>query len=472
MSDDNQSDSGKDKATSGAPPPKSETPPPTESPRPVVGLSELFETDGPSKRRVQQGRLAKPAKARGGRKIPLAARQTNGSEKENSGDGEPTSQSPVSLAMINEPDDSLGAVTGRKLPGSFATFIVVAISGSIVLAMPQGFGISGLVKFFFAIAMVALYGGCGLVFQWYQPKRGGQRYIDNVYFLGFLYTQVGLVAGFMELWQSSTVDASGIRRITSDELIPIIAAALGASALGLLFKIVLDEVYELRVTSDSATDEEKWREELARASEKLKFEVDGVIDHFQKLSKHVVAVSSEIASAVQLASTTAQTVESNGLTIAGSVQQLRPALEQFHERLVSAGDTAAQSIRELHGDLESASRSLKDIATAAQGMGRVVEHMDGVVGQLEGVVKTTVSASNVAETASNDFKNEARARIHELARRLEELTQTASTDARNGFATTIREIEGELERTRDALGRHVEKFAGAVRDFNSKVDGR
>lgn len=474
MDNNNNDEQGKDQAAPSDQDPKAEKSTSPVQQRPVVALGDVLGAgEGViAKKHTRAKGPAKPKSGRSKRSETAFATLAHTPPEQHTADDAGEGQARISLAIINEPAVGIAGRRGRKAPGSFATFVVMAIAGSIVLALPQAFGISGLFKFFFAIAMVTLYGGCGLLFQWYQPKKGGQRYIDNVYFLGFLYTQVGLVAGFMELWQSSTVDASGIRRITSDELIPIIAAALGASALGLLFKIILDEIYELRITTDSASDEEKWREELGRAAEKLKIEVDGVITHFQNLSKNVVGVTSEIAGAVQLASTTAQAVENNGQTIAGSVQQLRPVLEQFRETLVSAGDAAAQGIRDVHGDLVSASQSLREIANAAQGMGRIVHQMDGVVGQMDGVVQTTRTASNVTEIASNEFKNEARARIGELAKRLEDLTRTTSSDARNGFSTTIREIEAELERTREALGQHVDKFAGAVREFNSKVDGR
>lgn len=358
----------------------------------------------------------------------------------------------------------------RRTPGSFLGFIILAVAGAVVLVMPQTFGVSGLFKFFFAIGMVALYGMLGYIFQWYQPGKGGQRYIDNVYFLGFLYTQVGLVAGFMELWLSSTVDADGIRRITSDELIPIIAAALGASALGLLLKIWLDEVYEIRVVADSGSDEEYWREELGKAAERLATEVNGVVGHFKDLSQTITSATKDMIGAVQTASSTAGGVAQANEGVAQSVRQLAPAFDAFRTTLVTAGNNAAKDVLEVHNDLSSATTSLKEIAEAARGVGAILGKMDTLVGQMDGVLQTTKTASQAAQSASSEFSAEARERIRELAQRLEDLTRIASSDARTGFSTSIDRIDKDLQRTREELGKHVEKFAAAVRQFNGRID--
>ena len=98
--------------------------------------------------------------------------------------------------------------------------------------------------------------------------------------------------------------------------------------------------------------------------------------------------------------------------------------------------------------------------------------MDALVGQMGSVLETTEAASLVTETASRNFSAEARNRIQELAARLESLTRDASNDARLGFSSNVKRMEGELDRTREELAKHVEKFAGAVRDFNSRMDGR
>lgn len=450
--------------------------------RPVVGLGDLLADTAPTRpAKATSGRAQKkkPIKAPQARPTHATVSATSERQASNHTTTPSTEGERVTISFEEPKRHADDNVSATRRSGSFSTFVVLSVVGSIVLILPQSFGVPGIFKFFFAIAMVALYGGAGFVLQWYQPKRGGQRYIDNVYFLGFLYTQVGLVAGFMELWQSSNVDASGIRRITSDELIPIIAAALGASALGLLLKTILDEIYELRITSNSVTDEEKWRDELANSAAALKEEVDGVIGHFRALSTNVVNATRDITGAVQIASSTAGQVDTSGQNIAASVREIAPALQKFQATLVQAGERAAAGILEVQGDLSSATQSLKDIAGAAKGMNDVVAQMsgivgqmDGVIGQMDGVVQTAKTASEVAENASNEFSEEARSRVSRLAERLEEITKSASGDARTGFSASVQKIDAELNKTRDELGRHVEKFATAVKAFNLKIDER
>lgn len=150
-----------------------------------------------------------------------------------------------------------------------------------------------------------------------------ERLADNSYYLGFIFTQIALLVGFLPA-------AFGTAELSADQIIRFFGVALGASLIGLVARTIL---IQMSYTVDEAADVISG--EVSALARQVSERSSEVLDHFDGLIERLAASQSRLTSELQVGMTALTN------TVAAYDVALKSDAAELHNG-VSAASTAAE----------------------------------------------------------------------------------------------------------------------------------
>jgi len=339
-----------------------------------------------------------------------------------------------------------------------------------------------------------------------------ERFADNCYYLGFVFTQVALVFGFLPV-------AVFGKAIGSVDVLRFFGQALGASLVGLLARTLF--VQSGHTVAENADIIEQEVEDLARAvSNKARIvlgEFSGMADTIRDASGRMVgefelgvrqvtsllaeyevalrghldafktagsAVQRSSADAVKVVATDLKAFEGAVVNAAGDIQTTAQALEArmaaSARAIEAARETLSSEVTQASSAIQAAAASLArgvDALHTVSSLGDTVEALEGRLnttsGRVEQMSAAVMRATGAAEAAAGDAlralnasSEHAHAEIRGLAdRRMGEVQAAADRT----FAETERRL-GEISVHSDQMrANFADRAASINRDMEAAV---
>lgn len=208
-----------------------------------------------------------------------------------------------------------------------------------------------------------------------------ERLADNAYYLGFIFTQIALLAGFLPA-------AFGSAELSADQIIRFFGVALGASLVGLVARTIL---IQMSYTVDEAADVVSG--EVSALARQVSERSSEVLSHFDALVERLAAsqtkLTTELQAGMHALTSTVATYEAamksdaaelhQGVTAASTAaEQTSAQFVQHQQRLADSISTVANVIERLKGSLEAqvqdATQSIHATTAAVQrGLGSLQE---------------------------------------------------------------------------------------------------
>lgn len=295
-----------------------------------------------------------------------------------------------------------------------------------------------------------------------------ERFADNAYYLGFIFTQISLVVGFLPV-------ALLNRSIESKDVLQFFGIALGASLIGLVARTLLTqsvnsvpenadivemevETLARRVTAKSQTVLGEF-EKLARSlstsqaamAEHFRVSVESlnrtVLEYDAVMRRDMKALELGAASMLDATESGAQTLAARTGGLAENLASATGAISGLERQLGEQVGQASQAIRQT-------AEALTQGIGAIQGVSSVSAHLDGLDRALGGIAErverlgervaeshsaTTVSVRTVEETVDR-AQTKARADVDALS---VEMSQTVAS-----LEATLNAFRAELDRLR------------------------
>lgn len=297
-----------------------------------------------------------------------------------------------------------------------------------------------------------------------------ERFADNCYYLGFIFTQISLVLGFapVALWG---------QEVSSQDVLRFFGVALGASLVGLVARTVL--IQTTHSVSENSDIVENEIEQLAMAvaaqsrtvlsefqgltkelgktyqglSKELAASVNGIssvlVDFRRSLQAGVTTVEVGSAAVTAAADKTAHGIEQEHASLIQAVQRASQAIEQLqsglHEKVASATDTVQRSAQELSRGA-AALTTVAGLADTIAALNQRVADVGGRVGQMDDMVGSTTASFGEAadrntlamQQALDQVRGDVLGRAAAFQSELDEAVAT--------FENTLKGFRAELDR--------------------------
>ena len=295
-----------------------------------------------------------------------------------------------------------------------------------------------------------------------------ERLADNSYYLGFIFTQIALLVGFLPA-------AFGTAELSADQIIRFFGVALGASLIGLVARTIL---IQMSYTVDEAADVVSG--EVSALARQVSERSAEVLTHFDALVERLMSSQSRLTSELQsgmaaLTSTVATyeaTLQSDatafhhGMTAAsGAAERTGMQFDQQQARLVESISAVVGVIERLKETLETqvsdATQSIHaTTAAVTRGLGALqgIEHLqqgvasvDGSIGALQdrlGAVDNRVASMSQSMDDSMRTIDE---EVERSTQRSVERAQSVNAQANEAVAALEKTLQGfraELDRMR------------------------
>ena len=353
---------------------------------------------------------------------------------------------------VETPVDDVPPILGTKGAGSLRSgssgsdilirpFMVCLALGLILALFSQvrGFEAIGVLG---PIALTAAYPAWGYIRGIEKRPSLRERFADNAYYLGFIFTQLALFIGFVP-------PALMSRSITSTDVLRAFGVAIGASMAGLIARTLI--VQTGHTTSENADILEQEVENVAREVETL---ARGVSKQTLALLEELDAVGSTLAAArrslgVELGSWVAETAA----TLKSYDQQLK--LESV---AVIAGTRAVgQAAENAAANIEGGQSLLVDsIRQSAAALNELQSNLQSQVAEALKVVTSTAHAFSAGATVADQAQQTMREGMVSASENLRVIAGSLDSAGR---------MFGEV----DALKQSVTALAGQISTINGSV---
>jgi hypothetical protein len=293
-----------------------------------------------------------------------------------------------------------------------------------------------------------------------------ERFADNCYYLGFIFTQGGLLLAFLP----TTIRN---QTITSGEVMQFFGMAIGAALIGLIARTVLTQTgMSLTDVSDSVHHEvEMLAAKVTQQSERVVAEFDRISEHVgnvperfaERLDRQIDGIDSVFA---RLKSTLDQTVaelDQGRAVVREAAAGTRESHAEGIRTLVAAMQEAAGAIHALKAEMiDRTAEGAEAIRAATAGLTAGMESLAGL-GQLgRRMPEIEAEVRRLAEASAG-----ARGATEQLSRELGTAVLTAQESlaevAREGSATIRESSQAAAKQLADAgnqAGAELEQRAG------------
>ena len=307
-------------------------------------------------------------------------------------------------------------------------FILVLLIGGAVLAPPPGDDKTlQIIQWLIPIILTAAYAIIG----WFVRRHtGGPRdlmFVDNCYFIGFLFTQLALVVAFGRLWFTESAGIDAIK------LVGLIAGSLGASVVGLFFKVIFDQLVK-----DAGALNEQSQADLQQSASNMVRQLKDVEKTFGDLATSLKNSLESASGTIKTIQLTETMVHDRSTQVAQAVAGLSEAVKQLHGRFDKMSEMTQTDLKGMTGDFHEAVRQLETVAQLAKNSTEVMQQSRRGMEALNraGEQLTQGISEKLQQNVANNVSVAADKLATELKSRLDVLK-----DVINTFEKELREVE-------------------------------
>lgn len=363
-----------------------------------------------------------------------------------------------------------------SVEGLFFGCIVGGFAAAIAGFLLPG-DVGGLISRLSPIAATLAYPILGISLKFHNRPSVRERFADNCYYLGFIFTQGGLLLAFLPA-------ATGTGAITSEQVMGFFGMALGAALIGMIARTVLIQ------TGISLTDvSDTIHHEVETLARRVTVQAQAVVEQFDRISEHVAAVPDRLSAQLDgrveaidavfkrlndVLAKNADELETGQRDVRAAAHDANANHSSAIEELRSSIDLASKAIRAVREDIvRQTGDASKSIQTVTGAMTLSLQSLSGLqslapkVAGIEGEVDKLTKASAAASAAANDLSSN-------VAQSVTQIRQTLSSAASSGN-TSIREAaEGSTlairQATEEAVSKLVTAGSGATNDIGGQAE--
>jgi hypothetical protein len=377
----------------------------------------------------------------------------------------------IRLGKVSEKESSDSTSSGSLRPelGKRGMARICTIEGIFFLCLVIGFAAaivglftSEILTFLSPILATIAYPFIGLALGFHKRAAQRERFADNCYYLGFIFTQGGLMLAFLP------VTLLG-HEITSTKVMQFFGMAIGAALAGLIARTMLIQMgMSVADARESVHDEvELLAQDVARQARKI-------IGQFEAISAQIIEVPDRFARRLdvqfdgidtalgrlrQAATQAVEEYDSSRNAIRLSTQAAEGASERALTELGANFAGASEALIGLRAEIANQSnRSGSLIQSATESLGRAIVSLSAL-----GDVATKLPHFEAEIVQLKDAGNAARSATEGL---LQELS-SATLSIRDTFGSGVREIK---EASASAVGELTTAGQHSLRDVSNQAE--
>lgn len=331
---------------------------------------------------------------------------------------DPPSEDAASEALAGPGGDR--SVTGKRPLMTVERLFFLCILGGFaasIVGIAAGGEFGRTVTLLSPLAATVAYPVIGILLGFSGRPSVKERFADNCYYLGFIFTQGGLLLAFLPTTIRNET-------ITSGEVMQFFGMAIGAALIGLIARTVLTQTgMSLTDVSDSVHHEvemlaakvtqqsERVVAEFDRISahvgnvperfaERLDRQLDGVEGVFARLKTtldQTVAELDQGRGVVREAAATTRESHAEGIrTLVAAMQEAAGAIHALKSEMIERTADGAQAIRAASAGLTAGMESLA-------GLGQLGQRMPEIEAEVQRLAEASSSARGAAESVSREL---------------------------------------------------------------------
>lgn len=336
----------------------------------------------------------------------------------------------------------------RLQVGLFGALIAL---GTLIMASPLP------VEWHFgsAIGLTAFYCVVGTVLNWHRKAGVGEHFIDSCYYLGFVFTQIALAVSFWKAFQSGG-------QFSANDLVPLVATALGASVVGLIAKVVLDQAVD-----DDAALPEQVQQDVAKSAAAIAADTRSVADTFKGLADHLRDVAENSRAAFAGASSVNELTQSHQRSLSDTLQQLTQQVNDLRSQMASSSESAQAGIRGMVGDLQATVQVMGDLRRLTAQIGDIGDTAQRVLQESSGAFASANDVGRRFEQQMTATTESIREDFAGIADRVESnanrIVQESVSGAQAQLGQSLQVLTAELRRSENAIADLVQSFDANLR---------
>lgn len=416
---------------------------------------------------------------------------------------EPEAAAPV---MDEEPPEPVAesvkaakSNTRRAVPIQ-RTFFAALLTGTL-FALVDFLNLPALnwVSFVGPVAAVLAFFLFGNISGWSRLADSRQRFADACYFLGFLFTMIALMVGFIPA-------GLGLRELTSQEILRHFGMALGATAAGLIGRIlVLQSASPSEVAAEVEADLTQMAGKLADETKRIVADVaqirssisepyrqaaDAVTSELTRGVKDIVtSFSTSVATIQTLLEAQAAGVQSatSGLlttisnrnaelekiaaaavaahtAAATAASEVAQSLNTFNESLSTISADSRRALIEAAANIQSVSRSLATLATGQQRISGIVDDVNRQADEATASVSALRLSVDQGRASVQAWSQEAAQLGPQILRSVSE-NQAAAVQVISDSSTAL---SSELDQATVQLAKVIDRFGRQLNELRSE----
>lgn len=322
-----------------------------------------------------------------------------------------------------------------------------------------------LIGFLSPILATVSYPIWGLVTRLHLRAALRERFADNCYYLGFIFTQIALVVGFLPV-------ALFEREISSSDVLRFFGMALGSSLIGLVVRTLLGQT--THSVPENADIVEMEVDALARRvtaqTKTVLAEFDalasGLGESQRRVSGELEGSVSSLTAAVHSFETALRRdtskIEENTSLVSEAAIGTEQEVRKHRNELAEGVQVAAQAIAGMRQDLnEQVSQAIQSIRSTGDGLRASTSTLQGIsvlpeeVQGLHDTLGRLTEKIGGLESAVDGAQNDARRSIEEI----QGLVQNARSRAEADAAGLSAELEGTVTALEQALAAFRQELA-------------
>ena len=331
--------------------------------------------------------------------------------------------------------------------------------------------------------------GAALGYQKFPSLR--ERFADNCYYLGFIFTQGGLMFAFLP----ATLFGE---EVTSSQVIQFFGMAIGAALSGLIARTILIQ------SSTSITDlGDQMHGEVEQLARQLAIESRKVISQFERIAEGAGRFPEQFATRIEARlgemdgvlarlkvslETIADDYDTSRELMSNATEEARLQSAQSLSSLEGAVRHSAATIQSFGSEIEAENRAAIEALRATsntlatslavfEDLGKLTRRLPDLereVAQLKAASEDAKSAAvNLSENLNSTMKQVERDIIGAVDSGVQSIDKTTATSVEaldRAAATSVSEISQKAERFRSDLEEATASFATILEAFNKSLD--
>jgi hypothetical protein len=317
-----------------------------------------------------------------------------------------------------------------------------------------------------------------------------EKFADNCYYLGFIFTQAALLFAFLPV-------TFGIRPVTSQDVLGFFGMAVGASLAGLIARTIIVQTGTTIPEADDAI-----YNEVEQLAHQVSRSAHNILDSFDQLGQSIVGLSTKAAENIDERISSicgiirdydtalraeVAAVHAASAAVVGSSQSVAASFKEdedsFARRVAEANEAIKQLAANVTGQvseilavmksgtgaLSAAAADLGRMSDMGEDIGRMRANVDLIETEI-GAIQTTAQSASAALTRSVDEAAGAiRGAAADGSGDIRRAAALSADDLRTATGETAAGLGAQSKAFSDDLNAAVSSFAAALEDFRDQL---